>query len=159
MNHLNWRVPLFVCCALCIGCSESGEPIQAPQPAVPIASAAAPVETSEVDDSAGNEPVEAEESTTTPTVAYQAPFPERTELFLPPQRDARQVAQVTNGEDRVQLQGFVTVDEPRAILTIDGNLAPLAVGAERFGVEVVSIEPPNVVLKRGSARWTASLAQ
>ncbi|MCA9238539.1 MAG: hypothetical protein KDA44_23870 [Planctomycetales bacterium] len=66
-----------------------------------------------------------------------------------------------HGSDRgesVELMGFVNVDRPRAVLTIDGQVAPVAEGDVKFGVEVISIKPPVVVLQRGRERWQASLA-
>ena len=43
------------------------------------------------------------------------------------------------------------------ILSIDGNLSPVPEGGETYGVQVISIQPPKVVLQRGRSRWTATL--
>jgi hypothetical protein len=92
------------------------------------------------------------------SVSYQPPFPERVELFVPPVRAAGVVDSDTGAaEDQVVLNGFVNVDQPRAVLVIDGQLATLAVGTQQFGVEVLSISPPSVRLKRGDFEWTDSI--
>ena len=57
----------------------------------------------------------------------------------------------------MQLLGFVRVDRLRAILSVNGEIAPLAEGQSHFGVEVISVSPPNVVLQRGRQRWQATL--
>lgn len=62
-----------------------------------------------------------------------------------------------NTEELVELKGFVNVDGPRVVLSIDGVVAPLAEGGEKYGVQVISIHPPSVVLQRGRSRWTATL--
>ncbi len=89
---------------------------------------------------------------------YSPPYPERKELFIPTQR-AKSLTRHSDGEfdDAVDLVGFVTVDEPRAVLTIDGVATSLAAGSQKYGIEVISITPPKVVLQRGRTRWTASL--
>lgn len=91
------------------------------------------------------------------TVAdYQPPFPDRVDLFVPPKR---QGGARTNGQeqDAVELLGFVRVDRPKAVLSINGQVASIAEGSAQFGVEVVSIQPPKVVLQRGRQRWQAGL--
>lgn len=101
----------------------------------------------------------------TPVVAMKAaaprtfspPFPDRTDLFQPPKRaeGAQHRSESTDG--LVELKGFVDVGEPHVVLSIDGAIAPLPVGGEKYGVQVISIKPPSVVLQRGRSRWTASL--
>ena len=59
--------------------------------------------------------------------------------------------------ETVELKGFVNVDEPRVVLSIDGVIAPIPEGGEKYGVQVISIQPPSVVLQRGRSRWTATL--
>jgi hypothetical protein len=87
--------------------------------------------------------------------AYVAPYPDRTELFVPP-KEAPKSASVTT-EGNVQLRGLVNVDQPQAILDVEGAIALIPVGAEKFGVKVVSIEDRSVTLQRGGTQWTASL--
>lgn len=89
--------------------------------------------------------------------AYRSPFPRRVDLFSPMQR-----VRTTRSKDRdsgsaVVLKGFANLGESVAILAIDGRVTPLHAGDERFGVQVISIAPPNVVLQRGRSRWTATL--
>jgi hypothetical protein len=89
--------------------------------------------------------------------SYQPPFPDRVELFVPPKRQAGGPAPEGAGNVGVELKGFVRVDRPRVVLTIDGQVASLAEGESQFGVEVISIQAPKVVLQRGRQRWQASL--
>ncbi|MCA9240686.1 MAG: hypothetical protein KDA37_10820, partial [Planctomycetales bacterium] len=101
----------------------------------------------------------AEPEVAAPNVAsYMPPYPQRTDLFTPPKR-VKQAARHTSGDsdDAVELMGFVTVDEPRAVLSIDGVIAALPAGGQKYGIEVISVEPPRVILQRGRNRWTASL--
>ena len=55
------------------------------------------------------------------------------------------------------LLGFIRVDQPKAVLSINGEVLPLAAGESRYGVDVISINVPNVVLQRGRQRWQATL--
>jgi hypothetical protein len=87
--------------------------------------------------------------------AYVAPYPDRTELFVPPKEAPKSTGVTTEGN--VQLRGLVNVDEPQAILDVEGAIALIPVGAEKFGVKVVSIEDRSVTLQRGGTQWTASL--
>ena len=87
--------------------------------------------------------------------AYVAPYPDRTELFVPP-KEAPKSTTVTS-EGNVQLRGLVNVDQPQAILDVEGAIALIPVGAEKFGVKVVSIDDRSVTLQRGGTQWTASL--
>lgn len=88
---------------------------------------------------------------------YTPPFPEREELFVPPRRNTNVVRTDTGGETSVELMGFVDVGGDHAVLAIDGEVTPLKVGAEKYGVQVISIDEPSVVLQRGRTRWTATL--
>lgn len=87
---------------------------------------------------------------------YVAPFPNRNAMFVPPKIDSR-VRGSRVGEGDVQLKGLVDVDQPRAILDIEGATTLLAVGGEKYGVKVVSIENNEVTLQRGPTKWVASL--
>lgn len=87
--------------------------------------------------------------------AYQPPFPERQEMFVPPKQSAESRHVQAEG-GAVELKGFVEVDQPRVILDIDGTIAALPVGTERFGVKVVAIEGGKVTLERNRTRWTAT---
>lgn len=89
---------------------------------------------------------------------YSPPYPQRENLFSPPQRQ-RRVARRTIGtqDEAVALLGFVSVDQPKAVLSIDGVVTALTTGGQKYGIQVISIEPPQVTLQRGRDRWTASL--
>lgn len=90
--------------------------------------------------------------------AYKPPFPDRVDLFLPPKRGAKSIAQGRKeGESAVQLLGFSNVNEALVVLSIDGYVYPVAEGERKSGIEVVSIKPPAVVLQRGRQVWQASL--
>ncbi|MCA9237665.1 MAG: hypothetical protein KDA44_19465 [Planctomycetales bacterium] len=102
------------------------------------------------DGDAGDELVKQEQE-------YVAPFPDRVELFVAPKRAGKSERKQGVFNEAVELLGFVTVDKPRAVLSIDGQVAPVAQGDMKFGIEVISIEPPKVVLQRGRQRWQASL--
>jgi hypothetical protein len=88
---------------------------------------------------------------------FAPPFPDRQELFVPPQRAQGTVRVEDQNGESVELKGFVNVDLPRVVLSIDGVISPIHEGGEKYGVEVISIQPPSVVLQRGRRRWTATL--
>ncbi|MFO0791157.1 MAG: hypothetical protein U0805_16980 [Pirellulales bacterium] len=94
----------------------------------------------------------------TPTAAaYNPPFPDRLELFEPPKRAQSTVKRDDEHGESVELKGFINVDQPRVVLSIDGVISPIPEGGEKYGVHVISIQPPSVVLQRGRNRWTATL--
>lgn len=90
-------------------------------------------------------------------VQFSPAFPDRTELFEPPKRASSSVRRDDERGESVELKGFINVDTPRAVLSIDGVISPIAEGGEKYGVQVISIQPPSVVLQRGRSRWTATL--
>ncbi|HMO83867.1 MAG TPA: hypothetical protein PKC18_02995 [Lacipirellulaceae bacterium] len=91
-----------------------------------------------------------------PSPAYQPPFPDRVELFVPPKRQGG-LQPTATADAEVTLLGFVSVDRPRAILSIHGEVNPLGEGDRHSGIEVISVRPPHVVLQRGRQRWQATL--
>jgi hypothetical protein len=92
------------------------------------------------------------------TVAdFKAPFPERNDMFEPPKRDNSTVRRDDEHGQSVELKGFINVDQPRVVLSIDGVITAIPEGGERYGVHVISIQPPNVMLQRGRNRWPATL--
>ncbi len=92
-----------------------------------------------------------------PTVAqYAPPFPDRVELFMPPKREGG-VRTEGESQDAVELLGFIRLDRQQVVLSINGQVTPIHEGASELGVEVISIQPPKVVLQRGRQRWQASL--
>ena len=136
-----------------VGCGQSEEPAAVPTPKRASAPAAESAATP-----AGNsaQPDEAETEPQSSRVAeFVPPFPER-DLFLPPKRAQSTVRRDDAGET-VELKGFVHVDQPKVVLAIDGVISPIAEGGEKYGVHVISIQPPSVVLQRGRNRWTATL--
>jgi hypothetical protein len=153
-------------CSLAGGCSQAepefiSNPTAAPPAATPVAGAqtfpvllpttanAAPVP--------ADAPVLTDAPAPPPADPYQPPFPDRIELFVPPKRQAGSIAADGGGNDGVVLKGFVRVDKPRAVLLIDGQAVSMAAGESLFGVEVISIAQPNVLLQRGRQRWQTTL--
>jgi hypothetical protein len=78
-------------------------------------------------------------------------------MFEPPKRAEGTIRRNEEHGTAVELKGFINVDRPRVVLSIDGVISPAAEGDEKYGVEVISIQPPSVVLQRGRSRWTATL--
>ena len=101
---------------------------------------------------------EKQEPTSKASHAFEAPFPDRVELFVSPKRQGRGIKKSLDGnENTVELLGFIKVKDQRVVLSIDGLVSPLAVGSQEAGIEVISIQPPAVVLQRGRQRWQVSL--
>ncbi len=96
---------------------------------------------------------------TSQTVAadYQPPFPDRVNLFVAPKRERNNMLSNQDDGESVQLLGFVNVVGHRVVLSIDGVVFPVAEGDTEAGIEVISIQPPMVVLQRGRERWQAAL--
>jgi len=90
-------------------------------------------------------------------LAFEPPFPERTNLFQAPKRKGggRSSSQGLS-EISVELLGFVNVGGQRVALSINGMVWMVAEGEKQNGIEVISIQPPAVVLQRGRQRWQAS---
>jgi len=93
----------------------------------------------------------------TVAASFDPPFPGRTELFAPPGRGPSTMRRDDEHGDTIELKGFVNVNGPQAVLSIDGVLSPIPAGGEKYGVQVISINPPQAVLQRGRNRWTASV--
>jgi hypothetical protein len=96
------------------------------------------------------------EAPAAPVTDYQAPFPNRIDLFVAPKRQGT-VRTEGGSSDAVDLVGFVRLDRQQAVLSINGQVTRIAEGGEHEGIEVISIQPPNVVLQRGRQRWQDSL--
>jgi len=88
---------------------------------------------------------------------FTPPFPDRTDLFEPPHNSASVAHREEEHGSTVELKGFVNVNGEQVVLAIDGVISPIPEGGEKYGVQVISIKPPSVVLQRGRSRWTASL--
>ncbi len=92
-----------------------------------------------------------------PVVEFKQPFPSREELFQPPEPAETAKPVQASKDENVQLRGFANADGLHVLLAIDGRLTALRVGQSRDDVEVLSIKPPSVVLRRGDRRWVESL--
>jgi hypothetical protein len=136
--------PWLLAAALVSGCAEN-EPAAPPAEAVPAMAEAAPLPE--------NAAVEIAEEQFTP------PYPNRTELFIPP--DLSTLAHLPTRSDgpNVVVRGFANVGGPRVVLEIDGKVRILAEGEKFEGMEVVAITPPMVSLQSGGDRWTARLSK
>jgi hypothetical protein len=139
------------------GCGRAQEPIVEASPVVATpAAATTSVETPPAAQPA-NTPDVAESPKANTAVAFTPPFPQRTELFEPPQRASNAARRDHESGATVELKGFIEVDEPLVVLSIDGVISSVPEGGEKYGVQVISIEPPTVVLKRGGRPWSATL--
>jgi hypothetical protein len=88
---------------------------------------------------------------------YTPPFPDRVDLFVPPKRQGGGGQSHDSSERAVELMGFIRVDRPRAILSINGQVSSIAEGETVDGIEVISVQPPSVLLQRGRQRWQATI--
>lgn len=143
--------------ATVLGCGTAEEPEIVATPAVAVVAA---TEDSSPQPAANRRqaPELAENPSPAPPVEdFAPPFPDRLELFEAPKRAQSTVRRDDEHGDTVELKGFVNVDQPRVVLSIDGVISPISEGGEKYGVQVISIQPPSVVLQRGRNRWTATL--
>jgi hypothetical protein len=142
------------------GCRSAEEVPAGAEQGAEAAGAVAPVEAGPAETAVAPEPTGEQAAGSAQGVAldrFTPPFPDRTDPFEPPKRAEGMVRRGDNPGETVELKGFVNVDVPRVVLAIDGVIAPLPEGGEKYGVRVISIQPPTVVLQRGRSRWTASL--
>ena len=154
-RNLIWWLFLGV---LLAGCQSADTKSTSKKPAAGTQSAQTkPASKTGVNDSTA--PHDGKPTANKPVVAatFDPPFPHRTELFEPPRGGQGTVRRDEEHGETIELKGFVDVDGPQVILSIDGVLSPIPAGGERYGVQVISIHPPSVVLQRGRNRWTASL--
>ena len=151
---------LLLCLSVVVGCQSAKEASPAPAAAsqtsapVPATNTASP----KANSATARTPDLANPKVTSAQVAeFKPPFPERADLFEAPKRAQSTVRRDDEHGQSVELKGFVNVDEPRVVLSIDGVISPIAEGGEKYGVQVISIQPPKAVLQRGRSRWTATL--
>jgi hypothetical protein len=140
--------------ALLVGCRPEDEATS-----LPLETSSSDLAAAEPDGPREPTPAEAV-SVADQTVAskpFTPPFPDRIDLFEPPKRAQSTVRRDDEVGATVELKGFINVDEPRVVLSIDGVIAPIPEGGEKYGVQVISIDPPAAVLQRGRTRWTAKL--
>jgi hypothetical protein len=145
-------------CAL-VGCGESKVAPQAAltqAPAYAAKSEPKPAVKPQADQQPAPVEVVAEPAEQPAEVVFQPPYPHRENLFLAPKRSAKHENK-RGIEQSVELLGFANVDGQRVILSINGDVVPMAEGAQTAGIEVISIQPPAVVLQRGRERWQATL--
>ena len=155
---------LLALAMLFAGCSTGTDPVESAVPPVTRAVAATPAVTltavapaqSESNAAPAPELANSKQTTAQP-VAFTPPFPDRVELFEAPKRAQGTVKRNDENGATVELKGFINVDQPRVVLSIDGVVSPVPEGGEKYGVQVISIQPPSVVLQRGRNRWTATL--
>ncbi|MEM8944040.1 MAG: hypothetical protein AAGD11_02575 [Planctomycetota bacterium] len=90
-------------------------------------------------------------------VVFDPPFPDRVALFQAPKRQGRgRIKPSGQSDSAIELLGFVNVNGPRVALSFDGLVRTAAEGDKYYGIEVISIKPPAVVLQRGRQRWQAT---
>ncbi len=157
MNYLARHTYLLLCLGIIAGCHSAEEPapVAAKGEPAPAPVAAAP---GKAKGAAAPTPDLANPKATSAQVAeFKPPFPERMELFEAPKRAQSTVRRDDEHGQSVELKGFINVDQPRVVLSIDGVISPIAEGGEKYGVQVISIQPPKAVLQRGRSRWTATL--
>ena len=146
----------LLCLAAVAGCQSADVAAPtteaAPEPPTPLV--AAPAEATSA--KAPTQALESPKDAAAKTAEFNPPFPER-ELFEPPKGAQSAVRRDEEHGHTVELKGFVTVDQPKAILSIDGTISPIPEGGEKYGVKVISIQPPKALLQRGRNRWTATL--
>ena len=87
---------------------------------------------------------------------FEPPYPDRQDLFSPAAKVADAPERPETAGD-VGLRGFVNVDGLRALLVINGRVTVTEAGRQYSGIDVVSIDPPQVTLQRGRIRWTEKL--
>jgi hypothetical protein len=157
MNFIARRTCWLLCLGVVVGCQSAEKP-------APVAAKSS--KTTATNASSSTKTASAKSKT--PTLAnpkassahaaqFKPPFPDRTELFEPPKRAQNLVRRDDEHGQSVELKGFINVDKPRVVLSIDGVISPIPEGGEKYGVHVISIQPPKAVLQRGRNRWTATL--
>lgn len=157
-------VAIFATAVLFAGCSTGADPVESAAPPVTQAVAATlavtptAVAPAQSESNAAPTPELANpKQTTAQPIAFTPPFPDRVELFEAPKRAQGTVKRDDEHGATVELKGFINVDQPRVVLSIDGVVSPVPEGGEKYGVQVISIQPPSVVLQRGRNRWTTTL--
>lgn len=140
-----------------VAVTAEAAPAMAPTPDPPNSAAIVPTPS----DAAGNGLAEKADIANADKVPapsdYTPPFPERVDLFVAPKRQGGASSMQGEGQDAVELLGFIRLDRPKVVLSVNGQIVPIDEGATQYGIEVISIQPPMVVLQRGRQRWQASL--
>jgi hypothetical protein len=88
-------------------------------------------------------------------------MPEIPEEFLPPKEEPKSAesAAPTKQTERPKLRllGFSNVDGFKALVELKGDVQAVQAGDVIEGVQVVSVEPPNVTFQFASSRWATKL--
>jgi sulfur carrier protein ThiS len=162
-TRIYWTGAVCAWTLLLIGCSEPASVVAPPQTPDAAASGEQASDSEDIvptaSESNGKSTADSSAAGTKPAAAagdYKPPFPDRVDMFVAPKRQGGPAA-MGEGQDAVQLLGFVRLDRTEVVLSVNGQVVPLAEGATEYGIEVVSIQPPMVVLQRGRQRWQASL--
>jgi hypothetical protein len=145
-----------------VGCQSDEPPTTPAEPGVPAEAADAAL--SEVVPADAAQPAAPStddvSEVTAPAEEFVPPFPNRVDMFVPPRRTKVAVRGDGADGDTIELKGFITApgnDSPWVMLSINGTESPIAIGQEKMGVRVISVDQPKVVLQRGRSRWTESL--
>lgn len=168
MRHSPSLLPLLLLPLILSGCSEAdmdainvaaSQSTAAPTPTAKPARAEKKAAAPQEQEKSTEEAQEVEEETATEKQAeYTPPFPDRIDMFAAPRRN--RALKKNNGEqgEAIELMGFSTLDKPRALLLLNGEVSTLAEGDKVGELEVVSIQPPTkVVLQQGRQRTQLSL--
>jgi hypothetical protein len=161
-SHTIKLLALALLGTLCLGCGDSVAPdsnLTAESKAPSAMTPALPEESVESKAAPESEKPAIEQPTDNQVAStYEPPFPDRVDLFRAPKRQGKVLVKSKGHvESSVELLGFVNVDKQRVVLAINGQVAPIAEGGEYSGIEVISIQPPKVVLQRGRQRWQTTL--
>ncbi len=157
-NDFRWSGLSLLVALVVAGCHSSSETPHEPTSAAAVpATTAAPVTTQAKTTAPTPDLANPKVTTAQKPAAFAPPFPDRLEIFEPPKRAQTSVKRDDEHGQSVELKGFINVDQPRVVLSIDGVISPVPEGGEKYGVHVISIQPPSVVLQRGRNRWTATL--
>ena len=153
---------LSVVVMLVTGChtaSDAVPPSAGPSASAPALKASAQVSEANSSPATAPAPTDEHKNSSSQPIAknFTPPFPDRADLFEPPHNSASVAHREEEHGSTVELKGFVNVNGPEVVLAIDGVISPIPEGGEKYGVQVISIKPPSVVLQRGRSRWTASL--
>jgi hypothetical protein len=157
-THLRF-LQLTLCLALC-GCGiaeDLVEPVVTPEPAAKV-EPKKPDSKEPTAHESKKDPMKSSGAKAEPEQqAFEPPYPNRENLFLAPKRSSVHKDSPGSIQQSVELLGFANVQGPRVILSIDGIVVPMPEGAKQSGIEVISIQPPAVVLQRDRERWQATL--
>lgn len=152
------RICWLLCIGIVAGCHSAVEPAPKAVGAATATSSVAATAGSTAAPAARKPELANPKSTQSQVAAFKPQFPERTDMFEPPKRAQSTLRRDEEHGQSVELKGFINVgDQPRVILSIDGVVSAIPEGGEKYGVQVLSIQPPKVMLQRGRNRWPATL--